>query len=42
MSVREGRLTLQNTSKHRLWGTKDSYSGRTLKPLEENHEKKKS
>ena len=42
MIVREWGLNLQYTSKHRLWGTKDSFSGRTLKPLEENHEKKKS
>ena len=36
MIVREGRMKLQYTSKHRLWGTKDSFSGKTLKPLEEN------
>ena len=36
MIERTGRMNLQYTSKHRLWGTKDSFSGNPLKPLEEN------
>jgi len=35
MSVREGKLSLQYTSKHRLLGPKNSFSGNPLKPLEE-------
>ncbi len=35
MTEQKGRMNLQYTSKHRLWGTKDSFSGKTLKPLEE-------
>lgn len=33
MIVREGRMNLQYTSKHRLWTPKDSFPGRTLEPL---------
>ena len=36
MTERTGRLSLQYTSKHRLLGPKDSFSGNPLKPLEEN------
>jgi len=35
MTERTGRLNLQYTSKHRLWGPKGSSSGKPLKPLEE-------
>ena len=36
MIAREWGLSLQYTSKHRLLGPKDSFSGNPLKPLEEN------